>query len=446
MVELDCEDEEIRLRAKHLRLDPEDGQVYSRWERAERNKPKPVELDADGNPIEPEVPEDGEGPKKLIEADLVQRVQDTDSFVTEELQHYAAAERPALDDMIVRLHNHQYLKLDAAGRTPEALADSAGQLLRPDETVPLRPVPIQPEAEAGDFKALLTDPMGENVPEGLPRTYSLWAQTDPVALHAGKVLPGAAGQAVCYANNMFAFASEENMAAFVKEPKKYLAAPPKMPSTYRVMMLGPRGIGVHTQAAQLHAQYGWTVVDYPALVRDRLTAILKEEEHASKEDHMPNNVIPGTSKVGLSYAEIEEIRSGKPFPAWKFIPWILDHLGHRLMQRPPPPDPDEGIIADDLSENSRAAYDARQKQKQAGAAAKAKAAAEAKQAREARRRQREEALAAGADPAELEESADEKPEDLSIEDLVLATDEETDKAPFVGGFTLLGFPQTELHA
>ena len=37
-------------------------------------------------------------------------------------------------------------------------------------------------------------------------------------------------------------------------------------------------------------------------------------------------------------------------------------------------------------------------------------------------------------------------DDLSIDDLVLAVDEETGQAPFVGGFILLGFPQTEEHA
>lgn len=47
----------------------------------------------------------------------------------------------------------------------------------------------------------------------------------------------------------------------------------------------------------------------------------------------------------------------------------------------------------------------------------------------------------------LEESEEEeaKADDLSIDELVLAVDEETGKAPFVGGFILLGFPQSELH-
>jgi len=39
-----------------------------------------------------------------------------------------------------------------------------------------------------------------------------------------------------------------------------------------------------------------------------------------------------------------------------------------------------------------------------------------------------------------------KPEDLSIDELVLKVDEDTNEKPFVGGFILLGFPQTELHA
>jgi hypothetical protein len=116
----------VKLRAKFLRVDPENGQVFSRWERTERNKPKPVKYDEDGNVIEEEEPEDDENTLKPIdEMTLVQRVQDTDSFVIEELTHYNANERPALDDMLVKLFNHQYLKLDSAGLTPDELADSA---------------------------------------------------------------------------------------------------------------------------------------------------------------------------------------------------------------------------------------------------------------------------------------------------------------------------------
>lgn len=77
---------------------------------------------------------------------------------------------------------------------------------------------------------------------------------------------------------MFAFASEENRDAFLKEPKKYLVKAPYMPTSYRLMMVGPKGIGVHTQAEKLQAQYGWTIVDYQKIIKARLTMILKESE------------------------------------------------------------------------------------------------------------------------------------------------------------------------
>lgn len=229
VIELDCDDEEVKLRAELLRLDPEDGQVFSRWERAERNKPKPKKLDEDGNEIEEEPidPEDPEYLKPLIEMALVQRVQDTEAFVGEELAHYNANERPALDDMLVRLYNHQYLKVDSAGLTPNELADASEWRLRPDETVPLLLEAEQLDGGAGEFKSALINPgpwtslmqapgaEPRDDPEGtLPRTWSLWQQTDPVALHQGKVIPGAAENSASYANNMFAFSSPENLAAF----------------------------------------------------------------------------------------------------------------------------------------------------------------------------------------------------------------------------------------
>jgi hypothetical protein len=42
VIELDLEDDEIKLRASGMKLDAEDGIVYSKWEITERNKPKPV--------------------------------------------------------------------------------------------------------------------------------------------------------------------------------------------------------------------------------------------------------------------------------------------------------------------------------------------------------------------------------------------------------------------
>jgi len=54
-----------------------------------------------------------------------------------------------------------------------------------------------------------------------------------------------------YANNVFVFATEENLKAFAKEPRTYLGAPPEMPPDFRILMLGPNGAGVPEQAALL---------------------------------------------------------------------------------------------------------------------------------------------------------------------------------------------------
>jgi len=45
---------------------------------------------------------------------------------------------------------------------------------------------------------------------------------------------------------MFVFANEANMKEFILEPKKFLKKKPSMPKNYRLMMVGPKGIGVHT--------------------------------------------------------------------------------------------------------------------------------------------------------------------------------------------------------
>jgi hypothetical protein len=46
---------------------------------------------------------------------MIKRVEDTEAFLQIELDNYAEEKKQQIDDFIVRLHNHQYIKLDAAG-------------------------------------------------------------------------------------------------------------------------------------------------------------------------------------------------------------------------------------------------------------------------------------------------------------------------------------------
>ena len=101
IVELWMEDEDIRLRAQHMRVDPNDGAVYSRWEREERKKPKPKK---EGE--EEEAPEDEENAiKPLDELALVKRVNDTEERIRAELNHYNTNERPAMEELLINFYD-----------------------------------------------------------------------------------------------------------------------------------------------------------------------------------------------------------------------------------------------------------------------------------------------------------------------------------------------------
>jgi hypothetical protein len=64
----------------------------------------------------------------------------------------------------------------------------------------------------------------------------------------------------------------------------------------------------------------------------------------------PNNVrTDGECMISLSQEELDLIKEGKKFEAWKFIPWVLDYMKIPLVQRPPPPPPSP-INVEDLNE------------------------------------------------------------------------------------------------
>jgi YHS domain-containing protein len=286
--------------------------------------------------------------------------------------------------------------------------------LKPDEGLPLRPLAVQIEG-AGDFKSLLTEGLEEN---SLPRKWSLWKTYDPVALLNGKVIQGAAEFACHYNGNVFVFATEENMKAFILEPKKYITSRPSMPNVFRILMLGPKGAGKHSQAKLLNEAYGWKIVDFKELVRSRLEELMKAE------GHVPNNPLPG-GRIGLSEHELTEVIEGKVFPATKFIPWILHYLGYPLMKKRPPPVQAEaegdgaGAGDEELDEEAKKKKEVEAKKKAQEEEKKRREEEEKQHAKEERRMKRQAAREAGQDLHELglDESEEETViiEDLSID-------------------------------
>jgi hypothetical protein len=152
--------------------------------------------------------------------------------------------------------------------------------------------------------------------------------------------------------------------------------------------------------------------------------------------------------VCLSNEELNEIKEGKPFPSYKFLPWILEFLGVPLMQRPPaPPVEVPEINPEELTEEERKAFEKEKKKKEIEEQKRLKEEAESLKAKEDRAIRRAAAVEAGMDLAEmgLEESEEEiKIDDLPIDQLTVAVDEDGNK-PVIDRFILIGFPYTELH-
>ena len=193
IIELQADDFEVKKRAAGLMITPASGLVWSKYERAVRNKPKPVVLDEDGNPIEEEEePEENEeellamglkGPLK--DAEMVTRSCDSERIFRDELEYYNMRERNIFDEFIVKLYDSTYIKVDVAGMTPDELTETVMIRIKPNEAEPLRPIAHIIEDGAGSFKELLTAGLDDQEGFFLPRQWSLWKTTDPVALARG---------------------------------------------------------------------------------------------------------------------------------------------------------------------------------------------------------------------------------------------------------------------
>ena len=174
IIEILLDDDEISLRAKNIRQNIETGQVFSKWERDELRKPKPVKLDDEGNPIvedeEEDLDEDGNPKKKLpAEFELVSRACDDMGPVLSEIDYYKnpEGERKACHIFIEELFDSTFIKIDAAGLNPTELSEAVAFRVKPKNSEPLRPIAKIIEG-GGDIKSLLTDEGNEE--EGiLPR-------------------------------------------------------------------------------------------------------------------------------------------------------------------------------------------------------------------------------------------------------------------------------------
>lgn len=281
----------------------------------------------------------------------------------------------------------------------------------------MRPVAHIIEDGAGSFKELLTAGLEDNEGFFLPRQWSVWKTSDPVSLKRGQVEQGVPEFAAHFGNNVFVFQNEENLKEFVKQPRFYISKAPQMPPNFRLAMMGPRGIGVKSQAERLESLYGWRVIDFKQIVQDKLKEIL------SMPMKLPNNITnEGPCMICMSESELNDIKEGKPIPSWKFLPWIMEFLGIPMRIKDPPPPEEDSETDAEWDEARVKQHKDKVKKKKKEADAKKKAEDDAAAAKADRAQKRKEAMEQGLNLEELglQESEEEKIiEDVPIDWLVL---------------------------
>jgi adenylate/nucleoside-diphosphate kinase len=330
VIELDVSDSDLLRVNEGILQDPESAKVYSRWERAEvqKPKPKPVKTDEDDSGVEEE--EETEPPPKLPVDSFVQRAEDAPATLLGQAGAYATQVRPQLTPFLSELPPNGLITIASAGLSPgELRAIVEAELGYRTKNLPM----VKKLEPASDSKELLTSELEEGKE---PRQWSLWKQIDPVALAMGKVVIGKPDLGTEFAGKVFVFDSEENQSKFLANPRPYLSAPPKLPGQHRVLLLGGRMAGKHTQAAYLTAKYGWKTVD----MNDLLYEIADKQRNSVAEPH-PSH--PDSGLVQFFGPDFEKLMKGEAVPGNTILPLFLSHLQVPLYKKPPPPpEPVEG--------------------------------------------------------------------------------------------------------
>ena len=129
IIELACDDDEVKRRADTILANPLHSNVYPKYERKIRNTPKPIKLDENGDPIEEEEEELENAEElaamgligNLVEANMISRGCDSVNRFNKEVEHYNMRERNIFDEYIVKLYESTYFKIEIAGMTPDEL-------------------------------------------------------------------------------------------------------------------------------------------------------------------------------------------------------------------------------------------------------------------------------------------------------------------------------------
>lgn len=144
----------------------------------------------------------------------------------------------------------------------------------------------------------------------------------------GKLLVGKFEFAAEYAGRVFVFENENNLNAFLNQPRKYLQTLPKLPKATNICINGPRKSGKRTIANLLGNIYGFKVIN----IQEILESVLARQKLF--ESHIPSNFDKRSASIHLSEAEYKDFSKGSLLNAKDILPIILYQLGVNLQKKP----------------------------------------------------------------------------------------------------------------
>lgn len=316
IVNLKFTKEDLMIRTHEMKWDPTTNLVYSQWHIAELLKPVPKKDDE-------EEQQEEEGPK-IVVGNLINRAEDDIHHYGSSINDYFEVFEPVLGQIPKSMPPSCKVEIKGGGISPNDLKEIV--LAKLGFKIAKPPAPKKLESESNP-KSLLLQEVEENQE---PRAWSIWKQIDPVGLEETKLVQGKADYGAEYAGNVFVFDSEENQEKFLKNPQKFLKAPPHMPEEFRLCIIGPRKSGKHTQAEYLCAKYGWKLIDIDEMLKQSM-----QIQKRNLKDPKPSH--PDTGLVQVPDPDFRKILSGESLPSNTILPIILNRLNISLQKRPPPP-------------------------------------------------------------------------------------------------------------
>ena len=327
VIDLTMPESELLERIKDFRFSTKSMDITNYRDIELMKKPKvPKKLVYPDDEVEDEEPPQEEAEPDLTEEqialiplakDLIEITNFEDIF-NKQLEYYKNVQYPICKELILSLKKSYYLKYDVTGQDTDEIVTYLKNRL--DFNNP--PRPIAKVLEPGDYKDLLTQGRTGIEPG---RRWSLWKQTDPVALMDDfLILNGNTEFAIDYCGRVFLFVSEDNRNKFFANPKKYLKKPPQVPSKYRIGIFGPPKSGKKTVAAMLNELFN-------------LRPMNLDEVFTSVMDYQKSIAEPNSNwceKIHFSVEEFKEKTVKKvPIDFYSKVVFFLDELGIPLEKK-----------------------------------------------------------------------------------------------------------------